>query len=206
MIIAYVNMDDKFENVISYSTSGGFVKVIQDNPVIDILKLGGYKLDEQEDGYHLIFDEEKYNAYILEQQREEAIKNGKEVFEKLTEQNILKSAVDAEAYTMRYLYPTWSGKGVKYKKDDRFMHNDKFYKVLQEHTSQEEWKPDTASSLYVEISDPNVEYPEWKQPSHAEDAYNISDKVTYNGKKYKSLINANTWSPEAYPAGWEEIV
>lgn len=66
MIIAYVNMDDKFENVISYSTSGGFVKVIQDNPAIDILKLGGYKLDEQEDGYHLIFDEEKYNAYILE--------------------------------------------------------------------------------------------------------------------------------------------
>lgn len=189
----------------SYHTSSeftAFTTAEQEIPTIDITKLQGYKI---EDG-KLIFDETQWSDYVAKIEKEQAIQTSNNMMEDLMIQNVLKSAIDAEAYTMRYLYPIWSGKGVKYKKDDRFMYNDKFYKVLQEHTSQEEWKPDTASSLYVEISDPNVEYSEWKQPSHAEDAYNIGDKVTYNGKKYKTLINANTWSPEAYPAGWEEIV
>ena len=29
--------------------------------------------------------------------------------------------------------------------------------------------------------------------------------VDYNGVLYKSVIDGNTWSPEAYPAGWEEV-
>ena len=28
-------------------------------------------------------------------------------------------------------------------------------------------------------------------------------KVTYKGKQYISLIDGNTYSPDAYPAGWE---
>ena len=27
--------------------------------------------------------------------------------------------------------------------------------------------------------------------------------VDYNGMLYKSLIDGNVWSPEAYPQGWE---
>ena len=26
-----------------------------------------------------------------------------------------------------------------------------------------------------------------------------------NGKLYKSLIDGNVWSPDAYPQGWEEV-
>ena len=48
-------------------------------------------------------------------------------------------------------------------------------------------------------------YPEWVQPTGAHDAYNTGDRVTYNGKVYESIINGNTWSPDAYPQGWEEI-
>ena len=29
------------------------------------------------------------------------------------------------------------------------------------------------------------------------------DKVTYKGKRYISLIDGNTYSPDAYPARWE---
>ena len=29
-------------------------------------------------------------------------------------------------------------------------------------------------------------------------------EVTYNGEHYVSLIDGNTWSPDAYPAGWEK--
>ena len=47
--------------------------------------------------------------------------------------------------------------------------------------------------------------PEWVQPIGATDAYNTGDIVMYNGQKYKSLIDANVWSPDAYPAGWELV-
>ena len=106
---------------------------------------------------------------------------------------------------MRYLYPEWSGDGITYKTNDRLMHNDKFYKVLQDHTSQSDWTPDTASSLYVEIADPSNEYPEFKQPTGAHDAYAKGEKVTFEGKKYISLIDANVYSPTAYPAGWNLV-
>lgn len=47
--------------------------------------------------------------------------------------------------------------------------------------------------------------PEFKQPTGAHDAYKKGDVVMFNGKKYESLIDNNTYSPEAYPAGWKEI-
>ena len=77
------------------------------------------------------------------------------------------------------------------------------YQVLQDHTSAEQWTPDTATSLYKKIGVTEDGYPEWVQPLGATDAYNKGDIVSYNGTLYISTIDANTWSPEAYPAGWE---
>ena len=197
----YVATDEK-GYISAYHTSPeytAFEEAEQENPMIDISKLQGYKIHDSK----LIFDDELYATYIAEQEKEAAIEDGKELMEQLVNERILLAATDAEAYTMRYLYPEWSADSVEYKKDDRIMYNNKFYKVLQDHTSQESWTPDTASSLFVEISDPNDEWPEFKQPAGAHDAYMKDDKVTFNGKHYVSLIDNNTWSPEAYPAGWQ---
>lgn len=49
------------------------------------------------------------------------------------------------------------------------------------------------------------EWLEWVQPTGAHDAYNTGDKVSFNGKHYTSKIDGNTWSPEAYPDGWEAV-
>lgn len=49
------------------------------------------------------------------------------------------------------------------------------------------------------------EWPEWVQPTGAHDAYNTGDKVTFEGKHYVSLIDANVWSRAAYPTGWEAV-
>lgn len=203
-----VYVDFVGENIMSYHSkpsAAPLTEVIQDDPVIDVSKLSGYKLVEQEDDYHLVYDAEKYKESILKQQSEEATKAGEEALRKLIQLNVLRTASDEDAYAMRCLYPTWSADSIEYKKNDRLMYNDKFYKVLQNHTSQESWTPDEASSLFVEISDPSVEYPEWKQPINAETAYNIGDKVTFEGKKYVSTINANTWSSTEYPAGWNLV-
>ena len=77
------------------------------------------------------------------------------------------------------------------------------YKVVQAHTSQEDWKPDATPALYTAIGLNPAGYPIWSKPTGAHDAYSKGDIVSYNEKLYKSLIDGNTWSPEEYPAGWE---
>lgn len=47
------------------------------------------------------------------------------------------------------------------------------------------------------------EWPEYKQPTGAHDAYQAGDKITYNGKHYVCKMNGCVWTPDAYPAGWE---
>lgn len=53
---------------------------------------------------------------------------------------------------------------------------------------------------------PEEEYPEYKQPAGAHDAYKTGDKITYNGKKYICKMDGCVWNPDTYPAGWEEVV
>lgn len=76
------------------------------------------------------------------------------------------------------------------------------YKVVQSHTSQEDWKPDITPALYDAIGLDADGYPVWSQPTGAHDAYNKGDIVNYNGVLYESVIDGNVYSPEAYPAGW----
>ena len=80
------------------------------------------------------------------------------------------------------------------------------YKVVQAHTSQEDWSPDATPSLYEPIGLNDSGYPVWSQPSGAHDAYNIGDIVDYNGTLYKSLIDGNVYSPDVYPSGWEVYI
>ena len=76
------------------------------------------------------------------------------------------------------------------------------YKVVQNHTSQADWRPDIVPSLYDAIGLDEKGYPVWSQPTGAHDAYNKGDIVDYNSTLYQSLINGNVYSPDAYPAGW----
>lgn len=56
-----------------------------------------------------------------------------------------------------------------------------------------------------EPTEPVEEYPEYVQPTGAHDAYHIGDKITYNGKKYICKLDGCVWTPDDYPAGWEEV-
>lgn len=100
--------------------------------------------------------------------------------------------------------------GKAYKTKDVFSYgvnsvgNPQLYQVLSDHTSAAEWTPDIATSLYKAIGVTAEGYPEWVQPLGATDAYNTGDIVSYNGTLYISLIDGNVWSPDAYPAGWQE--
>ena len=80
----------------------------------------------------------------------------------------------------------------------------KLFRVAQAHTTQSDWQPQNVPALFVAAAPPGV-IPDWVQPVGAHDAYQIGDKVRFNGKVYESKINANVWSPSVYAAGWREI-
>lgn len=117
---------------------------------------------------------------------------------------------EAKILEIANVYPSYQV-GIAYKTGDIFSYGEnsvgdpQLYQVLQDHTSAAEWTPDTASSLYKTIGISEDGTPEWTQPLGASDAYNTGDVVVYKGQKYKSLIDGNVWSPEAYPAGWEIV-
>ena len=63
----------------------------------------------------------------------------------------------------------------------------------------------------VEPADPETpaeEYPAYVQPTGSHDAYHTGDKVTFNGVRYVCIAPegvAVVWSPDTYPAYWEEV-
>ena len=79
------------------------------------------------------------------------------------------------------------------------------YKVVQNHISQADWRPDTVASLYAAIGLDEQGYPVWSQPAGAQDAYSMGDIVNYEGTLYRSLMDGNIYAPDVYPAGWSSI-
>lgn len=104
------------------------------------------------------------------------------------------------------MFPVWNDNLTITQEDisngkHRYQYNGKLYKCVQAHTTQADWTPDATPALWVEIS--LDEFPEWKQPAGAHDAYAKGDKVKHNDKKWESTVDANVWEPGVY--GWSEV-
>lgn len=111
-----------------------------------------------------------------------------------------ESATDEQALSVPVLYPAWRS-GVDYVTGQRVLHGCVLYKVLQDHTSQDDWTPGAAPSLFAKVLIPDAEtIPEWEQPDST-NPYSKGDKVTHNGKTWISDIDNNVWEPGVY--GWE---
>lgn len=116
------------------------------------------------------------------------------------------SLTDEQAMAVSTLWPEWSAASVQYKVDDIVRYSTRLYRCEQAHTSQADWTPDTAASLWsaIDIAGDGIEV--WTQPTGAHNAYNTGDKVHYPGKSdpvYVSTIDGNVWAPDAYPQGWQ---
>lgn len=127
------------------------------------------------------------------------IKERAKLFRQFIEQ-MAKNVDDETALDHIEAFPKWEV-GKAYKKDERIRYIGDLYKVLQDHTSQADWSPDKAVSLYVKVS--IEEFPEWVQPTGAHDSYMKGDKVSHNEKHWESDIDANTYEPGIY--GWSEL-
>lgn len=116
-------------------------------------------------------------------------------------QEMGRTAADDVALSCPALFDEWKV-GVDYVTGDIRKRNGNLYRCLQNHTSQDDWTPEAAVSLWVQIADPAIEWPDWVQPAGAHDAYSKGAKVSHSGKHWTSDVDANTWEPGVY--GWTE--
>lgn len=115
--------------------------------------------------------------------------------------DVLDILTDEQAETVPQLYPEWAA-GVDYAVGKRVRYQDKLYRCVQAHTSQDGWEPPNVPALWTRTA-PDGEIPEWVQPTGSHDAYNKGDKVRYQGKVWESTVNENVWAPGVY--GWDEV-
>lgn len=108
---------------------------------------------------------------------------------------------DDTAITAVELFPAWAI-GVAYAVGARINYGGLLYKCAQAHTSQADWTPDATPALWVRVNDPGEDWPEWRQPAGAHDAYEKGYKVSHNEKHWISDVDGNVWEPGVY--GWTQ--
>ena len=64
---------------------------------------------------------------------------------------------------------------------------------------------DDAMESIGKAEEPADEWPEYRQPTGAHDAYHVGDKITYNGKHYTCAMDNCVWTPDEYPQGWQLV-
>ena len=114
------------------------------------------------------------------------------------------SLPDEDAMEAVELFPVWAA-GVAYLVSERIRYDGKLFRCEQAHTSQEGWEPPNTQALWTQVAEPG-EIPVWRQPTGAQDAYRLGDKVhdpDKDGPVYVSTIDYNTYSPDTY--GWSIV-
>jgi len=109
---------------------------------------------------------------------------------------------DEEKAALTHLFDPWAV-DVAYVIGDIVEYQDLPYKSVQAHTSQSDWTPDTVPALFTPLRVVSGANPDpWVQPTGAQDAYAIGDRVTHDNPNdssniwiYESAIAANTTEP-----------
>lgn len=113
---------------------------------------------------------------------------------------------DEKAMEVADLYPEWAAMKA-YPENEIVKYGvnadgeTQLYKVIQAHTSQADWTPDAAASLYKKIGFTDEGVSIWTQPLGATDAYMKGDVVSFENQLWKSTVDNNVWQPGVY--GWE---
>jgi hypothetical protein len=121
------------------------------------------------------------------------------------------SLTEQDIEDAKMLYKQWRI-GVTYDKDSdnidekRFVYNGDLYKVIgAKHTSQADWTPDTAVSLYTKIVPPGA-IPEWNADDYT--SYELGTKVIHNSIIYQCINPTYAWiEPGTQDShfGWVEV-
>jgi chitinase len=114
-------------------------------------------------------------------------------------ESVFAQATEAAAANV---LPAWAS-GTAYSVDDIVSYNGRLWRVVQAHTSQVDWLPDIAYSLFVETWPAGV-IPDWSQPQGSHDAYPAGFEVYHvpTDRIWVSDIDANVWEPNSAADTW----
>ena len=149
---------------------------------------------------------------IKEQAQKEVDQANQEVGkarERITSLELDKETLQAELDQLIATFEPWTVGESVVKGDVRRFENG-LYEVIQDHTTQADWQPNVAASLW-RVYTPNETLqgteiiPDFVQPAST-NPYMTGDKVVFEGKVYESIIDDNVWSPTEYPQGWQEVM
>ena len=120
-----------------------------------------------------------------------------------TIEELATNLTDNAALEAKELFSIWST-DTDYTVDDRVRYEDGLYRVLQNHTSQDDWTPTNAPALFAEIlpGQDGTDIGEWVQPDST-NPYQIGDRVIHNGVVYECTVANNVWEPGVY--GWQIV-
>ena len=118
-------------------------------------------------------------------------------------ETMVGSIEDEEALKVVELFPKWV-ESKAYAIGDRVRYEGILYKCLIAHTSQSDWIPSDAVSLWTKVLIPDPEVIlEWEQPDST-NPYMKGDKVKHLNHTWVSDIDNNVWEPSVY--GWSEVI
>lgn len=117
------------------------------------------------------------------------------------------SLSDADALSVSLLFEEWSI-GKKYEKDYIVQYGDNIYRIGQNHTSQEQYKPgdEGTTALYSLIKIDESGYEVWKAWDGVSGIYALDQVVVdpEDEKLYKSKVANNVWGPpHSVPEFWD---
>ena len=138
--------------------------------------------------------EQYRRAIVAEQNRRRTLSSVPDQMDKLVRDML---AASGQVEGGEWVQPTDATNA--YPKDWTVTHDGKTWVSL---TPANVWQPGVSG--WREVVEEGAA-PEWVQPTGAHDAYQTGDHVMFEGAEYVSLIDGNTWSPTAYPQGWEKI-
>jgi hypothetical protein len=111
---------------------------------------------------------------------------------------LLDDMSETDLAALTDLYPAWSA-GLSVTVGGIYRYDGSLYRVVQAHTTQSGWSPPSVPALFARIAAPGV-IAAWVQPTGAQDAYQLGDRVTFNGQVWQSTAANNVWAPGVF--GW----
>lgn len=188
---------------------------------IDVDRIVDVEYQQAKDAWDEYEDIERYKLYTEDELQKNATAKATQALKEArnTQMITLMSLVaapmaasmsDEEVASIEVFIQEWEV-GKSYKIGDVVRYKGGVWRALSNSIAQEIYPPDNYTAGWKRIGEPDESgiYP-WSQPLGATDAYQVGDKISYNGHVYECILANNVWAPDAYPPGWklldEEVV
>ena len=206
-------VDDSGEVVESPNTETGWVEdicTVSDDGTLTVIKRVYHPYTDEE--LAQIAEKDKQDA-LMEQGIKDAALGAEALMQLQALASIQVMSMDLAPYnatqvvSFRDYWPKWLP-DTKYKQNNCFTYDGKYWRASQDLTSQEIYPPGTSESLYYEIELANDGIIVYRTCHGEYDAVDKGEKRHYpnaNSPVYESLVDNNAYAPDVAPQNWKEV-